>query len=113
MTAYSGLEHIHKRKRKYHKNLKKYPNKNPKIKLLDDIMLFVAGMAPLFLLPQIIKVYRNRDGSGLSAITFLLLALTHISWIVYAIVHKDRQILLSHSLFLIATISLTIAAIIF
>ena len=107
------LDHMHKRKRKYTKHLKKFPNTNPNIKRLDDLMLVIAAIAPFFLLPQILRVYSEQDGSGISFLTFLLLALTHLTWIVYGFVHKERQILTSHILFFIATLSLAIGAIIF
>ena len=109
----NNLEHIHKRKRKYTKNIKKYPNTDPKIKRLDDFMLAIAAIAPFFLLPQIIKVYAEKDASGISGLTFGLLASTHIAWIVYGVVHKERQILTAHILFFIATLSLLLGTIIF
>ena len=113
MTLYSGLEHIHKRKRKKRKNLKDFPNKDPKIKFLDDIMLVIASVGPLFLLPQIIKIYKLKDATGISVLTFSLLAITHMAWIFYGFIHKDRQITISHILFFLANTSLIIGGIIF
>ena len=112
-TSSTGMHHIHKRKRKYHKNLKQYPNKSPKIKFLDNFMLIVGSMAPFFTLPQIIRIYSIKDSSGLSPITFLLLALTNVSWLVYGIVHRDRQIIAAHILFFIANTTILTGALVF
>lgn len=105
MAAISeGLRHIHLRKRKYHRNLKKYPNKNPRIKRLDDTMLIIGSMAPLFTIPQIIQIFYEQDSSGLAWPTFFLLGLSNALWMVYGVVHKDRQIISANTLFLISNI---------
>lgn len=105
-----GLHHISKRKRAHHKNLKKFPNKDPKIRFLDNYMLFIGSMAPLFTIPQIVKIYTLRDSEGLSPITFALLAFNSLSWLVYGFVHKDRQIMAANILFFIANIVILIGA---
>ncbi len=101
-TLLQGLRHIHLRKRKHHKNMKKYPNKDPKIKRLDDSMLIIGSLAPMFTLPQIIHIFTTKNVSGLAWPTYLLIALTNMAWIAYGIVHKDRQIISANVLFLSA-----------
>ncbi|MFW5852732.1 MAG: PQ-loop domain-containing transporter [Nanoarchaeota archaeon] len=113
MTLHSSLEHIHKRKRKHQKHLEQYPNKNPKIKMLDDAMLIIASIGPMFMLPQILKIYSARNAASISILTFALLGTTHLTWIYYGFVHKDRQIMTSHSLFFLACLALIVGAIIF
>ncbi|MFP4118335.1 MAG: SemiSWEET family sugar transporter [Candidatus Woesearchaeota archaeon] len=101
-TLMQGLRHIHLRKRRYHKNMKKYPNNDPKIKRLDDSMLIIGSMAPLFTLPQIIHIFTTKNVEGLSWLTYLLIGLTNMVWIIYGVVHKDRQIISANTLFLTA-----------
>ncbi len=103
-----SLHHIHLRKRRYHKNLKKFPNTNPNIKRLDDTMLILGSIAPLFTLPQIITLFVTRDSSGLAWPTYLLLGLTNALWVVYGTVHKDKPLVSASTLFLISnTVILT------
>jgi uncharacterized protein with PQ loop repeat len=108
-----GLHHINKRKRVHNKKLKKYPNKDPKIKFLDNYMLLIGSMAPLFTIPQIIKIYTIKDSSGLEPVTFALLAFNSLSWLFYGFVHKDRQIMAANTLFFIANIVILTGALIF
>ncbi len=108
-----GIHHFHLRKRKYHRNMKKYPNKDLKVKLLDNSMLIVGSLAPLFAIPQIIQVYTTRKTDGLAWPTFFLIGLSNILWIVYGVVHKDRQIISANILFFMANALILIGIIIY
>ncbi len=112
-TLIQGLRHIHIRKRRYHKNLKKYPNKDPNIKRLDDSMLVIGSLAPMFTLPQIIHIFITRDVGGLAWPTYLLIGLTNAAWIFYGAVHKDRQIISANALFLAANTTILTTIFIF
>ncbi len=104
---------MNKRRRKYHKNLKKYPNTDPKIQRLDNFMLVLGSMAPLFTIPQIINIYTIQDSAGLSPYTFALLALTNLAWLYYGFIHKDRQIMAAHTLFFLANAIILTGSLIF
>ena len=108
-----SLRHIHLRKRKYHRNLKKFPNKNPKIEKLDRTMLIVGTIAPFFTLPQIINIYLTRDTTGLAWPTYFLLGSTNVLWLIYAIIHKDKPLIHASTLFILSNSAILLGIILF
>lgn len=93
----SNLHHLHVRKRIY-KNLENYPNTNQLKRALDYIMYGVAIVTPLALLPQVFQLFTYKDAAGLSLLTWVLLGCLNFLWIVYALVHKEKPILLANVL---------------
>jgi len=94
------LHHFNIRKR-VHKNLEQYPSINPKIKLLDDILLVVAFIGPLVTIPQIIQIFETKDVAGFSPITWGLYCVFNILWLLYGIVHKEKPIIITYILWFI------------
>lgn len=91
--------HLHKRKRK---SLKKYPHSNKWVRLLDRSILIVAILGPIMNLPQILKIYLNHSAAGVSALTFSLLLIMSIIWLIYGFVHKDKPIITSSALWIVS-----------
>jgi uncharacterized protein with PQ loop repeat len=107
-----GIHHIHKRKRAHHK-LKEYPHSKKWIRFLDKFLLVVAVVGPLLVLPQILKIYVGQNASGVSALSWGLLALFNIPWIVYGVVHKDKPITLGYSIWFVVNIIVVVGALIY
>jgi len=96
----SDEEHIHKRKR-VHVKLEEYPHKHLGIRFLDRLLLVVAVIGPLMTLPQIIKIFSTHDATGVSALTWSLFLILGSPWIVYGVVHKEKPIVIAHTLWMI------------
>ena len=81
MSHFSWLHHINKRKRYYrvHKKLKPYPHPNPWIRRLDYLVLAVGIAGPMSNIPQILKIFLERNVAGLSLITWSLFTVFSIS----------------------------------
>ena len=47
-------------------------------------------------IPQILKIWVERDASGVSILTWSMLLIFSLFWITYGIIHKDRPILFSN-----------------
>jgi uncharacterized protein with PQ loop repeat len=106
------LHHLHARKR-VHQNLEQYPSANPRIKLLDDILLVVAVIGPLVTIPQIVQVFTTQDVRGLSSITWGLYALFNILWLIYGIVHKEKPLIITYALWLLMNTTMFVSIFIF
>lgn len=62
-------------------------------------MYGVGLVAPLALLPQILQIYTTKSAAGLSVPTWFLLIIHNVLWSLYAVVHKEPQLMLANSLF--------------
>lgn len=93
----SNLHHLHTRKRVY-KNLEGYPHTRWFKRMLDYVMYGVAIVTPLALLPQVFQLFTYKDATGLSLLTWVLLGCLNFLWIIYALVHKEKPILLANVL---------------
>lgn len=102
-----GLHHFHKRKRVY-ENLEPYPNPN-KFKRFMDKGIFVIGViGPLMTLPQVLKVWIDKDVSGLSIITWISFIVISIFWLIYGILHKEKPIIITQILWFSMHLSILI-----
>jgi len=80
---------------------------------IDKIILIVAIVEPLFTLPQVILIFRNKDASDVSIITWLGFNLMTLIWIWYAIIHKEKIVLIYQLLFFIINCFVIIGALIY
>ena len=86
-----GPIHIHKRKR-IHQKFEKYPHPDPRIRLLDKIVMVVAIVFPFTTLPQIYKIWVFKNVAGVSLTTWSLFFILSIPFLIYGIVHKERLV---------------------
>ncbi|MCR4327637.1 MAG: SemiSWEET family transporter [Nanoarchaeota archaeon] len=95
-----GLLHFSLRKR-IHSKREEYPNPNKKIRTLDKVVYVVGILGPLMMLPQIIKIYTMKSAEGLSFISYLSFAIFSVIWVIYGQAHKEKPIIITHSLWII------------
>ncbi len=92
--------HLHTRKRIY-KNLEPYPNPN-KWKRLMDKLIYAAGIiGPLTIIPQLIKVWFEKNASGVSIISWIAFLIGACFWLVYGIMHKEKPIIFTYLIWII------------
>jgi len=96
-----GVHHIHHRQR-VHQNLDKFPHDNKWVNRLDQLLLIVAFVAPATSIPQIVKIFRTQNATGVSALSFGMFAFFNIPWIIYGIVHREKPIIVMYILWLIS-----------
>jgi uncharacterized protein with PQ loop repeat len=81
--------------------------------VVDKIILAVAILEPICTLPQAIGIYRDKDASGISILTWVGFNILTIIWIWYAITHKEKIVLIYQSLFFIFDTLLIVGAIMY
>ena len=63
-----------------------------RIKTLDHICGFFSIAMPLTTLPQIIKIYVEKDVAGISLLYWVLYTISCIPFLLYGIVHKAKPV---------------------
>lgn len=80
---------------------------------LDKIIVIAAVVEPLCSIPQIVGIFRNQNASGISIFTWIGFDILTMIWIWYAIVNKQKMILIYQSLFCIFNTLIIIGAIMY
>ena len=88
--------------------LEPFPARSSWKRSLDHLMYGVSVLAPLALLPQIVSIYVDGEKQGVSFETWALLTLFSILWTLYGVVHKDKPIIIAHTLFTILNGSIAV-----
>ena len=83
---HSGLHHAEKRKKEGRANT------------FDNFMIFVGIVGPLSLLPQVIQVWTAHDVTGVSLISWALLAVVACLWMVYGIARHSVALTINGAL---------------
>ncbi len=87
------LHHHHKNRRKKSKS---------KLVYYVDKLVYVGGiMGWIMTMPQVLKIWLNKDASGVSFLSWLSYSILGALWIFYGILHKDRRIIIVYSGFVI------------
>lgn len=107
-----GLHHLHLRKR-IHKDLEPFPARTAWLRLLDRVVLAVGIIGPLTTIPQILKIFILEDAAGVSVISWGTWMILDIPWIIYGIVHRERPIAVTYTLWLFMNAAVFVEAVIY
>ena len=95
-----ALHHYHRRKR-IHQKHEPYPHPD-KWKRLMDKFIYVVGVAgPILTLPQLIKIWVEKNAAGVSAISWAGFLVAAVFWLMYGILHKEKPIIFTYTLWII------------
>jgi len=107
-----GTHHRSVRKRIY-KNLEQFPSPRMYMRALD-VLVYIAGfLGPAFTIPQIYQIYVYQDATGVSALSWGIFAALDTVWIVYGLVHKERIITFTYTLWCIANAIVCVGALMY
>lgn len=93
----AGLRHLHLRKRQA-AGYEPYPSRKAWIRFVDHLVLVVGVVGPVATIPQILKIYIAQDATGVSALSWGTWAFFDIPWILYGLVHRERPIMVTYTL---------------
>jgi uncharacterized protein with PQ loop repeat len=82
-----------------------------KPKIVDRLVYLAATVEPLFSLPQAYQIYHDKAAANVSILSWLGFEIMTLIWLWYAIVHKEKLILLYQGLFFIIDGSVLVGAI--
>ncbi len=98
-----GLHHFHRRKRIYKKH-ERYPSPNKWKRRMDRLILLVGIMGPVMTVPQILKIFIERNAASLSLVTFASYLILDFFWLAYGIMHKEKPIIISFAAWMLLNI---------
>ncbi len=76
-------------------------NKVKKPLLIDRLTFVAAVVEPLVTIPQAYVIFRDHTAAGVSLSTWLGYEILTVVWLWYAIVHREKMILVYQGLFMI------------
>lgn len=100
--------HPHIRKRK-----EPYPSARFWIYIVDKLVLSAGILGPIFTIPQILNIYISHDAGGVSPISWGAYMFLNIPWILYGLVHRERPIVITFSLWLFVNFTVFMGALIY
>jgi len=95
-----GLHHFHRRKRIY-LNHEPYPHPNKWKRVVDKLIYFVVIIVPLMTVPQVTKVWIDKNVQGISIIAWSTYTIASLFWVIYGVMHKEKPIIVTSSLLFI------------
>jgi len=107
-----GLHHFHKRKRKYQKQ-EPYPHPDKLKRFMDKAIYFVAIFGPIMTLPQVAKIWIDKNASGVSILSWGSYLIVGIFWLIYGIMHKEKPIIIANILWIVLEIFIVIGTLIY
>lgn len=90
-----GLHHFSRRKRvhrKAHLQLKR---------LMDKAIYAVGAFSLLMTLPQLMKIWIEKNASGVSAVSWSAYLLVTVFWLFYGLIHREKPIIVINSLWIV------------
>ena len=90
-----GLHHFHKRKR-VHLKLEKYPHPDKSKRFMDKAIYVIGVLGPILTLPQIYKIWIEKNATGVSIISWSAYLLIAFFWVIYGFMHKEKPIILTY-----------------
>lgn len=97
---FNGLPHFHFRKRVKKKKVK-IPHKNKLKKFMDKSIYFIAIFGPMMTIHQVIKIWGEKNASGISLISWGGYFIAATFWLTYGVVHKEKPIIITYILWIV------------
>ncbi len=104
--------HLHLRQR-ISGSLEPYPARTAWKRLLDKSLYVVGIVGPIMTIPQIALIYSTHDAAGVAPLTWLSWALLDIPWILYGVVHREWQIVITYVLWFTANMLVVVGALLY
>ena len=74
------------------------------VRIVDKACLIFSVIMPLTTIPQIHLIYTEKHANGVSLLMWILYCIGVIPFLCYGILHKERQLIILNTLWLIAQI---------
>ena len=110
MVVHSNAQLHHARKKN-----KKFNTQSPtrSQKLIDTFIYAAVVMGPIMTLPQVIKIWVNKNASGVSFVSWTSFSVLSLVWITYGIIHKEKPIIYMNLALVIAQSLVALGAFIY
>lgn len=107
-----GLQHYNLRKR-IHQKHEPYPHPDKFKRFYDKFIYAIVILAPITCIPQLLKIWVEKDASGVSSISWLSFSGISITWLIYGVLHKDKHILIMNAALMVVQALIAIGVILY
>lgn len=107
-----GVHHFHIRKR-IHQNHESYPHPDKWKRLMDKLIYVIGILVPIMTFPQLIKIWIDKNATGVSLISWSTYLIAAIFWLIYGIMHKEKPIIITNVLWIFFDIFIVVGIIIY
>lgn len=76
-------------------------------------MIAIGLIGPLSLLPQVLSVWSTRDTSGISLLSWSLLAGVAFVWVLYGIYRRSKALIISNALLAVFDVLVVVGVLMF
>lgn len=81
---------------------------------LIDKLIYIGGiLGPIMTLPQLFKIWLEKNATGVSMISWFAYAIGSAFWIWYGLTNKQKPVIFAYSIFLIIEIFIIIGTLIY
>ena len=98
----TGLHHLHRRK---HGEIAL----TPFVKFMDVVALLNGILGSFTALPQIYQIMVTGSATGVSLLTWILLIVSSIIWLIYAIPHRIQPIIIASAISIVLNSGVIVA----
>jgi len=102
--------HHQNRRKRIHLKHEKYPHPNTLKNFVDKLIYLVCIFVPFMTLVQLLKIYLEKNASGISWVAYTGYFTANLVWLLYGIVHKEKPIMIMYTLLAILNITIVIGA---
>jgi len=105
-----GLHHLQRRKRLHEKH-EPYPHPDKVKRVFDKFIYFGGAIIPITTLPQLLKIWVEKNASGVSLIAWFSFFVAAVVWLIYGILHREKPIIFVYSIWAIIDILIIVGVI--
>lgn len=107
-----GLQHHHLRKKiQQEQELDPHP---VKWKRFIDRAIYVVGLiGPIMTIPQLTKIWIEKNASGVSAISWAAYTVVAIFWIIYGVAHKEKPLIIISAVWVVLEVLIVIGTLMY
>lgn len=88
-----GMRHQYEQKA-----LRPQPKKSAYVRFLDRATLIIGIIGPFVVVPQIYSIFSTQSAEGVSLMTWFLMVVVNLPWVLYGIAHKNKALIISFTL---------------
>ena len=96
-----------------HQKLEKYPHPNKWKNFLDKMIYVVGVSGPIMTFPQLLKIWVEKNAQGVSLFSWAWYLGIAFIWLTYAIVHKEKPLIITYILWIIIEIFIVIGVVLY
>ena len=107
-----ALHHHHIRKR-IHRKHEPFPHPNKWKRFLDRLIYAISIIGPVMTIPQVLAIWVGQNASGVSLVSWVTYLGCVIVWLIYGLVHKEKVIIFSNSLWVFMDVLVVIGILLY